>query len=142
MMSKVKKNGPAFLLRISLAKSASLIEPLLCCLPLSRSSDLHEPGAKHFLWGPWEHHMVQIEPVDGSSLDMRRVVQTRETGGRAAPFCNRGVYERLPAKFGDCGGECLGRGGSPVGGPHPLGALCPLRPHPPPSAPTPHHHRP
>src|SRR5260370_41933385 len=71
--------------------------------------------------------MVQIEPVDGSSLDMRRVVQTRETGGRAAPFCNRGVQERLPAKFGDCGGEVLGRGGWPVNHFHLFGEIYPSK---------------
>src|SRR5260370_20062527 len=54
---------------------------------------------------------------------MRRVVQTRETGGRAAPFCNRGVQERLPAKFGDCGGELLGRGGCLEDDPHLFGEL-------------------
>ena len=44
--------------------------------------------------------MVDIELVNGPPLDVRGIVQARKAGGRAAPFCNRVMQERLPADAG------------------------------------------
>src|SRR5258707_1236113 len=63
---------------------------------------------KHFLWRSWENDMVEIELVNGPSLDVRRIMQARKAGGRPAPFCNRIMQERLSAEFSDGGGKLLG----------------------------------
>src|SRR5579859_2892842 len=65
--------------------------------------------------------MVEVETVDGSSLNMCGVVETCEAGGSAAPFCDGIVQERLAAELGNDGGKLLGRGCSLQDNPHLFG---------------------
>src|SRR5260221_7505034 len=68
--------------------------------------------------------MVEIELVNSPQLDVRGIMQARKAGGRAAPFCNRVMQERLPAEFRDRGGKLLGGSRDLEHNSHLFGNLC------------------
>ncbi len=68
--------------------------------------------------------MVDIEPVNGPPLDVCGIMQACKAGGRAAPFCDRVMQERLPAEFRDRGGKLLGGSRDLEHNSHLFGDLC------------------
>ena len=68
--------------------------------------------------------MVDIELVNSPPLDVRGIMQACKAGGRAAPFCDRVMQERLPAEFRDRGGKLLGGSRDLEHNSHLFGDLC------------------
>src|ERR1700674_4537532 len=90
MMSNVSENGPAFLLRMRLVSSASIMAVL-------RSADIDKLRANHVFVRLGQRNVVHVEPIDGPAVDVRWIVQTREPRDGALPFGDRCMQERLPA---------------------------------------------
>src|SRR5258707_1124297 len=90
MMSNVSENGPAFLLRMRLVSSASIMAVL-------RSADVDKLGAEHVSVAIGQRNMVHVEPIDWPTVDVGGIVQTGKAGDRALPFRDRCVEERLAA---------------------------------------------
>src|SRR5215216_1012805 len=92
MKSKVSTNGPAFLLRMSWARSFSFVTPA----PLPVRSDSLQVNWEHLVRVGRLNHVVQVEAVNRAALDVGRRVRQRQCGDQALPLRNRLVQRHMP----------------------------------------------
>src|SRR3546814_18521722 len=106
MMSKVSSNGPAFLLRMRLARSASL-----STLGTLLSADVDELDREHLERIGRLHDVVEVEAEDLAALGLGGAVGAGDTGAQAAQLRDRKV--ELPMAPERRGGGCqkMGRTG-------------------------------
>src|SRR3546814_599049 len=106
MMSKVSSNGPAFLLRMRLARSASL-----STLGTLLSADVDELDREHLERIGRLHDVVEVEAEDLAALGIGGAVGAGDTGDQAAPLRDRQVERLMAHDRRDGGGEILRRRG-------------------------------
>src|SRR3954453_9790870 len=97
MMSNVRTNGPAFLLRMSCARSFSFAT--------SDSPQLHREHLKRIVRF---QDVVQSEAVDGPALEVRRRVRERQRRDESLPLWDRQMQADVPCAGRDRRRHLLG----------------------------------
>src|SRR5689334_23400726 len=96
MTSNVSSKGPAFLLRMRRARSASVVMRLYVQFFESFAFDTVPSRAEHFVRIVGLDDVIDVETVHRAAIEMSGVVRTRERSDEAAPLGNRQMERLMP----------------------------------------------